>query len=55
MTETMEYVIRLRPQPRTDDGAGIRGLRRLLKRLLRGYGRRCVEVRRVDGKRKVTA
>jgi len=40
------YKLILRPLPDRTDPAGVRRLRRALKRLLRGYGLRCVEVQR---------
>ena len=40
-----EYTIRLRCQHDPTDPDGIRRLRAALKRLLRGYGLRCLECR----------
>jgi hypothetical protein len=42
-TKRPVFVLRLRPEPRVTDP--VRALRSALKRLLRSYGLRCVDIR----------
>jgi hypothetical protein len=44
MKERPKYVITVRPEANCREDEAIRGLRWLLKRLLRQYGLRCIEL-----------
>jgi len=46
MAKSARYKLILQPTPDRSDPDGVRRLRRALKRLLRGYGLRCVEIQR---------